>query len=43
MATINQMIDQDTASLVVEELGHRIKLKSDDELEEQLEESLASQ
>ena len=27
----------------VEELGHRIKLKSDDELEEQLEESLASQ
>tara|TARA_Y100000022_G_scaffold157441_1_gene139951 strand:- start:364 stop:2274 length:1911 start_codon:yes stop_codon:yes gene_type:complete len=43
MATINQMIDQDTASLVVEELGHRIKLKSDDELEERLEESLASQ
>jgi translation initiation factor IF-2 len=43
MATINQMIDQDTASLVVEELGHRIKLKSDDKLEEQLEESLASQ
>ena len=43
MATINQMIDQDTASLVVEELGHRIKLKSDDALEEQLEESLASQ
>lgn len=43
MATINQMIDQDTASLVVEELGHRIKLKSDDELEEQLEESMASQ
>ena len=23
MATINQMIDQDTATLVVEELGHR--------------------
>ena len=42
MATINQMIDQDTASLVVEELGHRTKLKSDDELEEQLEESMAS-
>ena len=32
MATINQMIDQDTASLVVEELGHRVKFKSDDEL-----------
>ena len=43
MATINQMIDQDTASLVVEELGHRVQLKSGDELEEQLEESMASQ
>ena len=42
MATINQMIDQDTASLVVEELGHRVKLKSDDELEERLEESMAN-
>lgn len=42
MATINQMIDQDTAMLVVEELGHRVKLKSEDELEEQLEETLAS-
>ena len=31
MATINQMIDQDTATLVVEELGHRIRLVSDDE------------
>ena len=43
MATINQMIDQDTASLVVEELGHNVKLVSDDELEEQLEETMASQ
>ena len=43
MATINQMIDQDTATLVVEELGHNVVLKSDTELEEQLEESLASQ
>jgi translation initiation factor IF-2 len=42
MATINQMIDQDTASLVVEELGHRTKLRSDDVLEERLEESMAS-
>ncbi len=41
MATINQMIDQDTASLVVEELGHRVVLKSDSEIEEQLEETLA--
>jgi len=37
------MIDQDTASLVVEELGHKVKLVSDDELEEQLEETIASQ
>ena len=43
MATINQMIDQDTASLVVEELGHAVKLVSDDQLEEQLEETIASQ
>ena len=42
MATINQMIDQDTASLVVEELGHKVKLVSEDELEEQLEETIAS-
>jgi len=41
MATINQMIDQDTASLVVEELGHRVKLVSGDEIEEQLEETMA--
>ena len=27
MATINQMLDQDTAILVVEELGHRVVLK----------------
>ncbi len=42
MATINQMIDQDTASLVVEELGHRTKLRSEDVLEERLEEAMAS-
>jgi translation initiation factor IF-2 len=35
MATINQALDQDTASLVVEEMGHRIRFKSEDELEEQ--------
>ena len=28
MATINQMIDQDTATLVVEEFGHIVKLVS---------------
>jgi translation initiation factor IF-2 len=41
MATINQMIDQDTATLVVEELGHTVKLISADALEEKLEETLA--
>jgi len=41
MATINQMIDQDTASLVVEEMGHKVKLISADALEEKLEETLS--
>ncbi len=41
MATINQMIDQDTATLVVEEFGHRVKLISADALEEKLEETLS--
>jgi translation initiation factor IF-2 len=41
MATINQMIDQDTATLVVEELGHKVKLVSADALEENLTEDLA--
>ena len=43
MATINQMVDQDTASLVIEELGHRVKLVSEDELEDKLEEAIAKQ
>jgi translation initiation factor IF-2 len=41
MATINQMIDRDTATLVVEELGHRVKCISADALEEDLTEPLA--
>ncbi len=36
MATINQVIDQDTAILVVEELGHTPKLVNDDALDEQI-------
>ena len=40
MATINQMIDQDVASLVVEEMGHRVKLIHDDAIEQALEQSL---
>ena len=42
MANINQVLDQDTATLVVEELGHRVVLKSNEEVEERLEETLAS-
>ncbi len=43
MANINQMIDQDTAILVVEELGHTPRLVSSDVLEEKLEETLSLQ
>ena len=38
--TINQVIDQETAQLIAEELGHKVKLVSDNALEEQLAESL---
>ncbi|MBB1488093.1 translation initiation factor IF-2 [Oceanospirillum sediminis] len=34
MATINQVIDQDTAQLVVEEMGHKFKLINDNALED---------
>ena len=37
MATINQVIDQDTAVIVVDEMGHKAKLVKENELEEQLE------
>lgn len=40
MTTINQSIDQDTASLVVEEFGHTVKLIEADELETQLQAQL---
>jgi translation initiation factor IF-2 len=36
MATINQNIDQDTAVLVVEELGHQAKLVRENEIEEDI-------
>jgi len=36
MVTINQVIDQDTASIIVEEMGHSPKLLKDNELEESL-------
>jgi translation initiation factor IF-2 len=40
MATINQTVDQDTASLVVEEMGHKVRLIHEDALEQSLEQSL---
>lgn len=36
MATINQVLDQDTAVLVVEEMGHTVKLMNQNELEDNL-------
>ena len=38
MATINQVLDQETAQLVVEEMGHKPKLTSSDAIEVALEE-----
>ncbi|HEX6549393.1 MAG TPA: translation initiation factor IF-2 N-terminal domain-containing protein, partial [Gammaproteobacteria bacterium] len=36
MATINQVIDQDTAAIVVDEMGHKAKLLKENALEEQV-------
>ena len=36
MVTINQVLDQDTATLVVEEMGHRAKAMQSDALEESI-------
>lgn len=36
MATINQVIDQDTAAIMVEEMGHRPKLVKDSDVEDTL-------
>ncbi|MBD8491947.1 translation initiation factor IF-2 [Pseudomonas syringae] len=38
--TINQVLDQETAHLIAEELGHKVTLVSDNALEESLAESL---
>ena len=43
MATINQSLDQDTATLLVEELGHVAKPVSDNDLETQIEELAAKE
>ncbi|PPI87933.1 translation initiation factor IF-2 [Candidatus Pantoea edessiphila] len=36
MATINQVLDQETAQLVVEEMGHKVILRRENEIEESL-------
>jgi len=36
MATINQSIDQDTAVILVEEMGHKAIMQSDDDLEQEM-------
>lgn len=36
MVTINQILDQETASILVEDMGHKVKLLSESELEDQL-------
>ena len=36
MATINQVLDQETAAIVVEELGHRVKLLKEESIEDEL-------
>ncbi|MBC53151.1 MAG: translation initiation factor IF-2 [Gammaproteobacteria bacterium] len=41
MATINQVLDQDTATLLVEEFGHTARFVSADAIEEDLYESIA--
>ena len=42
MVTVNQELDQETATLVVEEFGHTVVLVSDNEVEKQLIESVQS-
>ena len=40
MVTINQVLDQDTATIVAEDLGHQVKHVSESELEDRLAETL---
>ena len=36
MVTINQVIDQETAQLVAEEMGHKVVIVKENELEEKV-------
>ncbi len=40
MATINEILDQDTAILVVEEMGHKANVSSDDDFEKDLQKNM---
>ncbi len=40
MVTINQVLDQETAALVVEEMGHTYKLMNEDAIEETIQENV---
>ncbi|MEQ8954059.1 MAG: translation initiation factor IF-2, partial [Gammaproteobacteria bacterium] len=42
MATINQVLDQDTATLLIEEMGHKSRFVSETAIEEELAETLAT-
>ena len=43
MVTINQVLDQETASIVVEEMGHKVKLLKADAIEENLQAETAGE
>lgn len=43
MVTINQVLDQDTATIVAEDMGHKVKHVSESELEDNLALAVASQ
>ncbi|HID44790.1 MAG TPA: translation initiation factor IF-2, partial [Chromatiaceae bacterium] len=43
MVTINQVLDQDTAALVVEEMGHKVVLHKEEDVEDKLIASIAGE
>ena len=43
MATINQLVDQDTAVIIVEEMGHKAKLIKEDAIEESLQDEVSGE
>ena len=43
MATINQVIDQDTAAIMVEEMGHKVKLVNESDVEDTLIQAVSSE